>query len=83
MKAITYTAARQNLAKVMEGVCNNRQPVIVTRANNDSVVVLSLEEFEALEETAHLLRSPANARRLLASMLELEEGKGIERELID
>ncbi len=83
MKAITYTAARQNLAKVMEGVCSNHQPVIVTRANNDSVVVLSLEEYEALEETVHLLRSPANARRLLASMLELEEGKGIGRELID
>jgi len=83
MKAITYTAARQNLAKVMEAVCNDHQPVIVTRANNDSVVLLSLEEFDALEETAYLLRSPANARRLLEALLELEEGKGIERELID
>lgn len=83
MKAITYTAARQNLAKVMEGVCNDHQPVIVTRSMNDSVVMLSLEEYEALEETAYLLRSPKNARRLLESLLELEEAKGTERELED
>ncbi|MCZ7558227.1 MAG: type II toxin-antitoxin system prevent-host-death family antitoxin [Bacteroidia bacterium] len=81
MKAISYTAARQNLAKVMEGVCGDKQPVIVTRTNNPSVVVLSLEEYEALEETAHLLRSPKNARRLLEAMLELEEGRGVSREL--
>ncbi|MBE0645852.1 MAG: type II toxin-antitoxin system prevent-host-death family antitoxin [Bacteroidetes bacterium] len=83
MKAITYTFARQNLAKVMEGVCGDREPLIVTRANNESVVMLSLEEYEALEETAHLLRSPKNARRLLEALLELEEGRGVERELID
>ncbi|MFA6233373.1 MAG: type II toxin-antitoxin system prevent-host-death family antitoxin [Bacteroidota bacterium] len=83
MKAITYTTARQNLAKVMEGVCNDHQPVIVTRSMNDSVVMISLEEYEALEETAYLLRAPKNARRLLESLLELEEGKGTERELVD
>ncbi|MFZ1729965.1 MAG: type II toxin-antitoxin system prevent-host-death family antitoxin [Bacteroidota bacterium] len=83
MKAITYSNARQNLAKVMEGVCSDHQPVIVTRAMNDSVVMISLEEYEALEETAYLLRSPKNARRLLESLLELEEGKGTERELVD
>ena len=76
MKSITYTSARQNLAKVMEGVCSDREPVIVTRANNESVVMLSLEEFESLEETAHLLRSPKNARRLLDAILQLEEGGG-------
>ena len=83
MKVITYTVARRNLAKVVEAVCSDREPVIVTRPNNDSVVVLSLEEFEALEKIAHLLRSAAYTRRLLASILELEEGRGIERELID
>lgn len=81
MKSITYTSARQNLAKVMEGVCSDREPVIVTRANNESVVMLSLEEFESLEETAHLLRSPKNARRLLDAILQLEEGGGREKEL--
>lgn len=83
MKSITYSSARQNLAKVMERACTDREPVIVTRARNDSVVILSLEEFEALEETAHLLRSPKNARRLLASIFELEEERGGERELVD
>ena len=83
MKSITYSHARQNLAKVMERAVSERVPVIVTRAKNDSVVIMSLEEYEALEETAHLLRSPKNARRLLASLLELEEQKGTERELLD
>jgi len=83
MKSITYSHARQNLAKVMERAVSDREPVIVTRARNDSVVIISLEEFEALEETAHLLRSPGNARRLLTSLLELEEEKGHERELED
>mgnify|MGYP000079585026 CR=1 FL=1 len=83
MKSITYSHARQNLAKVMERAVSDRLPVIVTRAKNDSVVIMSLEEYEALEETAHLLRSPKNARRLLASLLELEEEKGTEQELLD
>jgi antitoxin YefM len=83
MKSINYTNARQNLAKVMEAVCSDRQPVIITRAANESVVLLSLEEYEALEETSHLLRSPKNAQRLLESIAELEEGRGSRRELVD
>ena len=68
MEAITYTAARQNLAKTMEKVCRDRAPVIVTRKSSDSVVIMSLEDFEALEETAYLLRSPKNAKRLVGSI---------------
>ena len=83
MKAITYTTARQNLAKTMEKVCKDRAPVIVTRKSSDSVVMMSLEDFEALEETAYLLRSPKNTRRLIESIAELENGKGTERELIE
>ncbi len=83
MKAMTYTAARQNLAKTMEKVCRDRAPVIVTRKSSDSVVIMSLEDFEALEETAYLLRSPKNTRRLIESVAELENGKGTERELIE
>ena len=60
MKAITYTAARQNLAKTMEEVCNDHAPVIVTRKKSDSVVIMSFEDYAALEETAYLLRSPRN-----------------------
>jgi antitoxin YefM len=83
MKAITYTAARQNLAKTMESVCRDRSPVIVTRNSSESVVILSLEDFEALEETAYLLRSPKNTRRLIESIAQLENGEGSEKELIE
>ena len=83
MKAITYTAARQNFAKTMERVCKDHDPVIVTRKTTDSVVIMSLEDYEALEETAFLLRSPKNTRRLIESIAQLEEGQGTERELLD
>ncbi|TWI68556.1 antitoxin YefM [Desulfobotulus alkaliphilus] len=83
MEAITYTAARQNLAKTMDRVCEDRSPVIVTRKSSNAVVIMSLEDYEALEETAYLLRSPKNARRLLESMAQLENGKGLEKELRD
>jgi len=81
MEAISYTNARRNLAKTMEKVCNDHDPVIITRRNESSVVMMSLEDFQALEETAYLLRSPKNARRLLESIAQLESGDGTEREL--
>ena len=81
MNAITYTAARENLASTMDRVCNDHSPVIITRNRDQSVVMLSLEDFEALEETAYLLRSPANAKRLLESIHSLENGQGITRSI--
>ena len=83
MDTVTYTAARSNLAKTMEKVCDDHAPVIITRKAAQPVVMMSLEDFEALEETAYLLKSPKNARRLLESIAELEAGKGKERELAD
>lgn len=83
MKAITYTTARQNLAKTMEKVCKDHAPVIVTRKSSNSVVIMSLDDYEALEETAYLLRSPKNTRRLIESIAQLESGKGAEKELIE
>ena len=83
MKTITYTNARQNLAKTMEKVCQDHSPIIVTRKTIDSVVIMSLEDYEALEETAYLLRSPKNTRRLVESIAQLEEGQGTERALLD
>lgn len=83
VKAITYTAARQNLAKTMEEVCKDHAPVIITRKKSDSVVIMSLEDFAALEETAYLLRSPKNTRRLIKSIAQLEDGQGTERELVE
>lgn len=81
MDAISYTNARSNLAKTMEKVCADHDPVIITRRNESSVVMMSLEDFQALEETAYLLKSPKNARRLLESIAQLESGGGTEREL--
>jgi len=83
MDTISYTAARANLAKTMEKVCDDHNPVIITRKRESPVVMISLEDFQAMEETAYLLRSPANARHLLESIAELEEEKGIEYELIE
>ena len=83
MDATSYTAARANVAKTRERVCNDHAPVIITRKRESPVVMISLEDFQAMEETAYLLRSPANARRLLESIAELESGNGAERELVD
>jgi antitoxin YefM len=81
MDAICYTHARSHLAKVMEQVCNDHTPVIITRKNQPSVVMCSLEDYQSLAETAYLLRSPQNARRLLDAIAEVESGGGTEREL--
>lgn len=82
MDAITYSGARANLARTMDRVCNDHEPLIITRNGEQSVVMLSLEDFQALEETAYLLRSPANARRLLSATTQLAAGQGTERDLV-
>ena len=82
MKAISYTAARGELAKTMKQVCEDHNPIIITRKNNEAVVMMSLDDYEALNETAYLLQSPKNAKRLLKSIEELDKGKGKERELL-
>jgi len=81
MNAITYSSARENLAKTISEVCRNHDPVIITKKGIESVVMMSLEDYESMKETTYLLRSPKNARRLLESIQQLEEGKGREREL--
>ncbi len=83
MDAISYSAARANLAKTMEKVCNDHHGIIITRKQESPVVMISLEDYQAMEETVYLLRSPANARHLLESIAELESGKGSERKLIE
>ncbi|MBJ6801489.1 YoeB-YefM toxin-antitoxin system antitoxin YefM [Geomonas propionica] len=83
MNTITYSSARSNLAETMEKVCDDHAPIIITRKAAKPVVMMSLDDYEALEETAYLLRSPKNARRLLESIAQLETGKGTERELIE
>ena len=81
MKAITYTAARESLASTMDRVCVDHDPVIITRNRDQAVVMMSLEDYESLQETAYLLRSPANARRLLDSISELKGIGGITKSL--
>ncbi|WP_027997121.1 type II toxin-antitoxin system Phd/YefM family antitoxin [Simplicispira psychrophila] len=83
MDAITYTAARANLAHTMNRVCNDHEPMIITRNGQQSVVMLSLDAYKALEETAYLLRIPKNAKRLLEAVVSLEGGQGKERILVE
>lgn len=83
MDAITYSTARANLASTMNRVCENHEPLIITRNSEQSVVMLSLEDFQSLEESAYLLRSPGNARRLLAAIEQLSTHQGTVRELAE
>lgn len=83
MDAITYTAARANLASTMDRVCNDHEALIITRNGEQSVVMLSLDDYKALEETAYLLRNPANAKRLVSAISQLNAGKGKARKLAE
>ncbi|WP_207459150.1 type II toxin-antitoxin system prevent-host-death family antitoxin [Azospirillum sp. SYSU D00513] len=83
MGHVSYTELRNNLASLMDEVCDSRAPLVVTRQKGRSVVMISEEEYEGLMETLHLLRSPANAERLLRGIAQLDAGKGTERTLID
>jgi len=83
LDAITYTTARAKLADTMDRVCQDHEPIIITRNSQQSVVMISLDDYKALEETSYLLRSPKNARRLLEAIADLEEGKGKERRLAE
>lgn len=76
MDTITYSTARAKLADTMDRVCEDHEPIIITRNSEQSVVMMSLEDYKALEETSYLLRSPRNAQRLLESIAALESGKG-------
>lgn len=76
MSTVTYTEARENLASIWDKTVSSREPVVISRRGAESVVMLPLEEWEGVTETAHLLRSPANARRLLSALLRAEKGEG-------
>ncbi|WP_129658697.1 type II toxin-antitoxin system Phd/YefM family antitoxin [Rothia halotolerans] len=83
MKTMSYTESRARYAEVLDSVVNDREEVVITRAGHESVVIMSLDEFESMRETAHLMRSPANARRLLEAMERLEAGAGEPHDLVD
>jgi len=83
MSHVSFSDLRQNLKKHLDKVCDDRAPLVVTRRNGEPVVVLSLTEYEAMEETLHLLSNPANAERLLKSMAQAEVGQLVEHEIDD
>jgi len=75
MQAITYSEARQDLKNVMDEACSNHEPILITRRKGESVVLVSLEDYESIMESEYLLSSPANASRLLQSLKEARSGK--------
>ncbi len=83
MNALTYTYTRQHLAEVMRSVNDDHNPVVVTSQRGKPVVILSLDDYQAFEETAYLLRNQQGARRLLDSVEELRAGGGQVRELME
>lgn len=78
MGTVSYSELRQNLKRYLDSVCENRAPLVVTRQSGEPVVLLSLKEYESLEETLHLLRDPANAEHLRRSMAQAEAGEFVE-----
>ena len=83
MKTMTYSQSRAHYAETLDSVINDREEVVITRAGHDPVVIVSLADYESLKETAYLLRSPENARRLITSIERLEAGEGVERDLAE
>ena len=81
MDVMTYSTLRANLASTMDRVCDDHEVLIITRNGDQAVVMLSLEDYKALEEAAYLLRTPANAKRLLSAATQLNADQGTEREL--
>ncbi len=83
MKTMSYTESRARYADVLDSVTNDREEVVITRAGHEPVVIVSLADYESLRETAYLMRSPANARRLLDAMERLEAGGGHPHDLME
>ena len=81
MKTVTYSESRAHYAATLDAVLDNREEIIITRAGRDPVVLVALDDYESLKETAYLLRNPANARRLLGSIEGLESGGGTVHDL--
>jgi antitoxin YefM len=83
MNALTYTKTRQHFADVMRQVNDDHEPVVVTSQRGKPVVIISLDDYQSLEETAYVLRNPTGAKRLLESVEELRKGDGLVKVLSD
>jgi antitoxin YefM len=76
MRTLTFSDTRAHFAETLNKVVDDREPVTVTRANREAVVIMALDDYESMRETLYLFRSPANARRLLAAIDRMERGTG-------
>jgi antitoxin YefM len=80
MTTVSYTEARDRFASIWDETLQTREPVVISRRGSESVVLVALDEWRGLQETIHLLRSPANASRMLSALRRLSEGAGSDRE---
>lgn len=83
MNIVTYTDARKHLKSVMDSAIHDKEETVITRAGREAVVVVGKDEWDAIQETLHLLSSPANAARLRESIAQLDAGQGAERDLTE
>jgi len=83
MRTMSYSESRAHYAEVLDAVVDDREEVVITRAGHEPVVIVSLEDYESLKETAYLMRSPENARRLRRSIDQLERGEGVTHDLVE
>jgi len=82
MNVLTYSEARASFKQAMDDVCRHHAPTVITRQRGEHVVMMSLADFNSMEETMYLLSSPANAQRLMASIAQVKAGKAKIRELL-
>lgn len=83
MRTMSYAESRAKYAQTLNAVVDDREEIVITRAGHDPVVMVALDDYETLKETAYLLRNPANARRLLNSVERLERGQGTAHDLVE
>jgi len=83
MRTMSYSESRAKYAETLDSVVNDREEVVITRAGHEPVVMVSLDDYQSLKETAYLLRSPENARRLITAIERLEAGGGAQHEIVE
>lgn len=83
MRVMSYSESRAKYAETLDSVVNDREEVVITRAGHEPVVMVSLDDYQSLKETAYLLRSPENAQRLITAIERLESGGGAQHELVE
>ncbi len=83
MRTMTYSESRARYAETLTAVVEDREEVVITRAGHEPVVIVSLDDYQSLKEAAYLLRSPENARRLVAAIDRLEHGGGVVRDIAE